>query len=220
MKFNGFSEETYQFLLSVVIHNEKSWFEENKEAYQEYVKIPMLSLEEAVRPTILSIDPRVRTGPLAVSRIYRDTRFSKDKSPLRDHAWLGYKPPKMRNSEFFSLFMSITPVGYNYGMGMYAPIPSIMQHLREKILAAPDRFLSIINDKSLTDIFTCHGTDYVRKKYQHANPEIETWLNRRGFYYIYESGKKERTFLAEFSEEVMEAMNRMKPLYQFVHDLS
>ena len=89
MAFSGFCPETYEFLLRVAFNNDKAWFRENKSDFQTYVQQPLLALEEELAPAALAVNPNFRTGRWAVSRIYRDTRFSKNKDPLRDHMWIG-----------------------------------------------------------------------------------------------------------------------------------
>ncbi len=220
MIFEGFYPESFQFLLELSVNNNKSWFEMHREDYVRYLKQPFLALEETIRPFLLELDPRVRTGPLALSRIYRDTRFSKDKQPLRDHLWLGYKPPKTRTSEFFSLFVSITPVSYNYGMGMYAPSPAFMQYIREKILAAPASFLSIVNQTSLVSNFQFESESYVRTRYHHENPEIEQWLNRKGFFYLFSNDDCSKTMSPAFADEVLKGFTTLAPMYRWIHGLS
>lgn len=220
MTFEGFFSETYQFLLNLSANNNKIWFEERRDEYNYLVRNPFLALEEAIRPFILDLDPRLRTGPLALSRVYRDTRFSKDKSPLRDHLWLGYKPPKIRTSEFFGLFVCITPVGYEFGMGMYAPMTACMQHIREKILASPPTFLSIANDSALNQQFILESQPYMRPRYEHKNPIIAQWLNMKGFTYLFTSGDIAQTMSASFIKETLHAFQILAPMYRFVHDLS
>lgn len=219
MTFEGFSHHTYQFLMQLAFHNEKSYFEAHRDAFERDVKGPFRALEEALRPFILELDGRLRTGPMAISRIYRDTRFSKDKSPLRDHMWIGYKPPKCRTSEFFGMFFAITPVGYEYGMGMYSPMPVVMGKLREKMVAAPAAFLALAKDKALNERFTLSRQSFVRPRFHDENKEIQAWLNVRAFDYLFQSDKIERTMQPALVDEIIEGFSIMAPMYRYVHDL-
>lgn len=219
MAFEGFSHHTYQFLLQLAFHNEKSYFEARRDAFERDVKNPLCALEEELRPFVLNLDGRLRTGPMAISRIYRDTRFSKDKSPLRDHMWIGYKPPKCRTSEFFGLYFAITPVSYEYGMGMYSPMPALMERLREKMLAAPAAFLTLANQKKLNKHFAVRKQSFARPRFQHEDKAIEAWLNVRAFDYLFQSDQLENTMRHDLVDEIREGFSILEPMYRYVHDL-
>ena len=94
-KFCGFKPEAYIFLTELGFNNNKQWMDENRWRYKEYVYKPLCRLGEMLLPTMLDIDsefnPRLTT---IVSRINRDTRYSKNKLPYRDHMWLGFRRPQ------------------------------------------------------------------------------------------------------------------------------
>ena len=83
--FDGFSAETFRFLLEIGFNNNADWFEANRKRYEQFVRDPMRRLAAALMPTALDIDGNFNPSINAsVSRIRRDTRFTKDKSPYRD----------------------------------------------------------------------------------------------------------------------------------------
>ena len=219
MSFTGFSPQSFEFLLQIAFHNEKSYFEAHRSEYEKLVKEPFKALEMALQPYILALDERLRVGPMAISRIYRDTRFSKDKSPLRDHVWIDYKPPKTRTSEFPGMYTCITPVNYSTGFGMYGPNPAIMEPLRQKILANPAGFVKIVENRRLKKRFTIGGESYKKKRFEHEDKRVEAWLNRKSFYYEYVSSDIERAMKPEFVDEVIGDFKLFEPLYRFVHNL-
>lgn len=147
-EFTGCPEEMYRFFWEIAFQNHREFFEANRERYRTLVQQPMLALAERLLPTALSIDPRFQTRPSAiVSRIRRDTRYTKDKSPYRDHVWLGFKPAGMRTSECFVLYAEFERERYGYGMGMYAPEPALMAELRARMLARPKHFLELVEEQ-------------------------------------------------------------------------
>jgi uncharacterized protein (TIGR02453 family) len=82
--FQGYSPTTITFLNGLKENNNKAWFEENKPDYQKFVLEPSQELVTELAPLMLSIDPKLEVSPKkSISRIYRDVRFSKDKSPYR-----------------------------------------------------------------------------------------------------------------------------------------
>ena len=81
-QFEGFKPAAFQFLVDLAAHNDRAWFQPRKQEYERLLKEPMETLVAALgdrfrdRGIPLEADPR-----RSIFRIYRDTRFSKDKSP-------------------------------------------------------------------------------------------------------------------------------------------
>ena len=81
-KFNGFSPKTLKFLKGLEVNNNKTWFQKHRADYEEYVLQPLRDLVTYLGDFMLVIDPCFEITPAVnktISRIYRDTRFSKDK---------------------------------------------------------------------------------------------------------------------------------------------
>ena len=88
------SKQTLNFLAQNKFNNSREWFRAHKPEYQEYVLAPMAELVNLLAPTIQKIDPLIITEPKvgkAISRIYRDTRFSRDKSLYREVMWIVFE---------------------------------------------------------------------------------------------------------------------------------
>ena len=86
-----FSRESITFLSEVKRQNSKEWYEKNKSVYKSYLLEPFQNIVESLTPVMQIIDPHIEVTPAigkTISRIYRDTRFSKDKSQFRDRMWL------------------------------------------------------------------------------------------------------------------------------------
>lgn len=83
-RFTGFSQNASAFLRDLAANNNKAWFEAHRQEYEEHLLEPLKALVSDLSGFMLSIDPDFMTIPAVdrtISRIYRDTRFSKDKSP-------------------------------------------------------------------------------------------------------------------------------------------
>ena len=92
--FTGFKPEAIQFLNNLGMDNTKAWFEDHRADYTEYLLEPMKNLVIDLTGAMHSIDPGFETRPLVdktISRIYRDVRFSRDKSPYRTNMWIVFK---------------------------------------------------------------------------------------------------------------------------------
>src|SRR5450631_3537778 len=85
-RFPGFPPEAMQFFKNLSRNNNRDWFQPRKPIFEEKVKQPMRELVEALNGSLKSFAPAYVTDPdKAIYRFYRDTRFSKDKTPYKDH---------------------------------------------------------------------------------------------------------------------------------------
>src|SRR5215831_18942947 len=84
--FPGFSPDALTFLRALKRNNKREWFQPRKEKYESLIKEPMLELIGCLNEEFARFAPHYITAPhKAVYRIYRDTRFSKDKTPYKTH---------------------------------------------------------------------------------------------------------------------------------------
>ncbi|MGN0995509.1 MAG: DUF2461 family protein [Candidatus Ventricola sp.] len=137
--FTGFSEDAIHFLTDIQLNNTPAFYEANRQRYEEQVKAPLRALCEEMMPVVQMIDPGLDTRPgRTMSRIRRDTRFSRDKSPFRDHVWLGWRYPGESRSEGFGLYWGFGPDWLSWGCGCYAADKPLMDALRLHIRRQPD----------------------------------------------------------------------------------
>lgn len=159
--FNGFTKDAVDFLTDIRLQNNQAFYEANKERYERVLKTPLRALCEEMAPAVQLIDPRldVRAGRV-VSRLRRDTRFSADKSPFRDHAWLSWRYPGDRHSEGFSLYWGFGPDWVDWGCGCYGINKPLMDALRLHIRREPDAVRAALNHPELQAHFEIYGEAY------------------------------------------------------------
>ncbi len=217
MEFKGFTPDTYRFLIELSLNNNKLFFDANKQRYIDNVKTPMTALATELMPVMLGIDPDFNTKMNSiVSRIYRDARRTHGRDPYRDHAWLSFKHPQRDNSEGFCMYFGIEPSSYSYGMGIYAPTPAMLQPMRERIMADPERFLDLVNAPALSR-YTIEGELYKKDHFPAEREAIKPYLNRRGLSWCYSSSDIRSSFDAEaLFNEIKTAVTGMAALYQFL----
>jgi len=220
MKFHGCPEEMYQFFWEIAFQNYREFYEANRERYKKLVQEPMRALAEEILPTALEINPNFnqRIGSI-VSRIRRDTRYSKDKTPYRDHAWLAFKPADKRTSECFVVYAEFERNSYGYGMGMYAPDAAQMNAMRERILARPQLFLSLVQNDRFAERFVVEGQLYRRPKYKDYDETLLPWLNRKSLSFCYSSQAISKTYQPELVDEIIDGFHLLRPVYRFLMGL-
>ncbi len=142
-----FTPKTLEFLAINRLENSKTWYTEHKNEYIEYVQTPLLQLAAELTPFMLEIDGAFICDPKRngmVSRIYRDARFSRDKSLYRDYMWIKFSrdrhahPDNPHPVEFFFVF---SPASYFYGCGYYETPTPVMDQIRKLILSRDEHFL-------------------------------------------------------------------------------
>jgi len=108
--FQGFFPETFQFLADLAQNNDKAWFEAHQDAYLKYVKSPSIQFVDAVGELLQVLDPGIQAIPKvnkSLFKIYRDTRFSANKLPLKDHVgilfWSGQGKRMERPGFYFHM---------------------------------------------------------------------------------------------------------------------
>jgi uncharacterized protein (TIGR02453 family) len=117
----GFPPDTLAFLADLRRHNERSWFEANRSRYEAAYVEPAKAFVETVRPGLRDLVPRINAEPRvlgSVFRINRDTRFSKDKTPYKDHLDLWFWEGD-RKAAVSGLFLRIAPDGVVVGAGAH-----------------------------------------------------------------------------------------------------
>jgi uncharacterized protein (TIGR02453 family) len=144
MNFTGFPEQGLRFLADLADHNDPAWFKPRRDEYEALVRGPMLALVADLL-TVAAAGKLPLTGhpAKAVFRIHRDVRFSKDKRPYKTHcgASLSRTGAKLAPGLFY---IHIQPGGCFVGAGFWHPEPPLLDRLRQRILAAPDRFLEVV----------------------------------------------------------------------------
>jgi uncharacterized protein (TIGR02453 family) len=118
-----FSKEIFQFFRALGRNNKKVWMDANRERYQETVVLPFRRLCEELSPAILKLDPRFdamgRRGA-NFSRINRDIRFAKDKTPYHPHMYLKFRVPLPGEMKSGQLYIGISADTVTAGFRIYA----------------------------------------------------------------------------------------------------
>ena len=159
--FTGFTQDALSFLQEIRFNNNQNFYEQNKERYEKYVKAPLRQLSDEMIPVVQLIDARLDTRPgRTMSRIRRDTRYSKDKSPFRDHVGLGWRYPGESRSEGFSMWGGFGPDWLSWGCGCYATDKPLMDALRLEIRKNPEAVREADAVSRIREEFAIYGEDY------------------------------------------------------------
>jgi uncharacterized protein (TIGR02453 family) len=148
--FTGFTEETIQFFLDLKFHNNADFFHGNHDRYVEVVQTPFYQMIEDLAPYMLKIDPHMEVRPYkCLSRIHRDTRFSKDKSPYRDHLWFLFRQAAESREKSLFYYFEMGPDRLGWGMGFWGENREAHDLFRKRMRANPDGTLALLDDLNM-----------------------------------------------------------------------
>ena len=182
MLFTGFTKTTIGFLNNLAVNNNKLWFENNRSTYETHILTPLKHLSTELSTVIFSIDKEIEIAPQVnktISRIYRDIRFSKDKSPFRTDQWLTFKRPNKRWGNVPEFYFYFTPEEYQYGMGYYSATPENMKCFREHIHQYSHRFKKIIETYENQDCFRLVGENYKKHIPNDLSEKFQPWYQKK-----------------------------------------
>lgn len=221
--FTGFSPNSLAFFEGLTANNNRAWFEAHRDEYENYLLNPLKALVSDLAAPMLSIDPELITVPAVdktISRIYRDTRFSRNKSPYKTRLWISFKrlSPDWKTAPCF--FFEISADGYRYGMGFYSASRETMENLRRFIEAKPDEFRNSVACLERQSGFVLEGERYKRSLNPALPDELQQWHQRKNVYLICNRPIGGRLFTREVFEELRDGFALLRPVYELLRRLT
>jgi len=148
-------ETIVPFLVDLSKNNNKEWFQKNKLRYQQ-AHNDFKDFIDHIIPILAKTDPLIQglSAKDCVYRIYRDVRFSKDKTPYKTHFGANIAPGG-RKSKKAGFYVHIDPSGESItGGGLYMPEPPMLKALRNEFLQVPEELIEILEDKKFKKYFS------------------------------------------------------------------
>ncbi|SFI07917.1 DUF2461 domain-containing protein [Halpernia frigidisoli] len=214
---HAISKNTLKFLKELAENNNREWFNENKDLYLEAQENVLQFLEKLIED-ISEFDEEILkiSAKKALFRIYRDVRFSLDKSPYKNHfgAGLGFG----KGGKTSGFYLHIEPGNSFIAGGVYMPEKELLKKIRTNVSENPDEFLKIINDKNFKKTFSDLSQEDKLKRipqgFEKENP-MEDYLKLKSFVVRYSLKDKD---LMETSgpEKIAEICKAIKPLNDFI----
>lgn len=177
--FTGFRRRGWDLLIENRLRNDKAFYEAHKDAIRRDVIEPFYALCACMTPAMQEIDPLFVTVPSRmVSRVRRDTRYTKDKTLYRANMWLFFRRPRAERESVPFYYMEVSPDYWSYGcFGGYGQ--GEMAIAREMILAEDRLFLDAFRAAGRVQAFTLEGDLYKRPRFPDAPEAYQPWLNRK-----------------------------------------
>lgn len=205
--------------MAIRFNNNRPFFLDNRDWYLRAVREPSLALAQELAPAVEAMDPDLERRPhRVVSRINRDVRFARDKSPYRDYVWLAFRRPGEDRGKTLGVYFDLGDGGASYGMGFYRENRGIMNALRARMAANPREMLEIC--RPIMNEFTLHAEPNRRIKIPDSIPEeLRGWYAAKGFYFEKEITDFDLIYSPALAEEIKQGYKRFTPLYRYIMDL-
>lgn len=214
-----FTPKSLSFLRSLKRHNDREWFRERKDQYEEHLKAPMLAVIAQLAEDFQEFAPELVASPKCIYRIYRDTRFSEDKTPLKTNIAASFPWRGLHRHQGAGLYMEVAPGWVWVGGGMYAPETSQLAAVREHIAGNHKRLRAIVESpgfRKTVGALEGQKLQRVPRGFDKAHPAAE-YLRHRQFLAAKE-------FPAEFATDpkcyagVLNVFRQVAPLVRFLNE--
>lgn len=202
-----FTPALFTFLRQLKKNNSRDWFNANKARYIEQVRDPMLAFIEDLAPRMEKISPYIvvdaRPTGGSMFRIYRDTRFSKDKSPYKTAATAQFRHEAGKDVHAPGFYLHLGLDGVFFGSGIWQPDSPSLKRIRDRIIEDPGAWKKLVTSAAFKNrILVLHGESLKRppRGYDPEHPAIED-LKRKDFVTfttLDEQAACEPGFLSEF----------------------
>ena len=214
-----FTPKSLSFLRALKRNNDRDWFRERKEQYEEHVKGPMTAVIEQLAKDFRSFAPELVATPKGIYRIYRDTRFSDDKTPLKTNIAASFPWRGLHRHEGAGLYIEVAPRWVWVGGGMYAPQTAQLAAVREHVAGNHERLRSIVESPGFRKaVGKLEGTKLQRvpRGFDKSHPAAE-YLRHRQFL----AGREfpaEFAYHAKFYRGILDVMRQVAPLVRFLNE--
>lgn len=207
-----FTPRLFDFLRELKANNRKEWFDPNKDRYIADVRDPLLAFIAAIGPRLRAISPHLVADPKrSMFRIYRDTRFSKNKIPYKTQA-SAFFFHQTAGKDGPGIYLHLEPESCFIGIGLWHPDPVTRTKVSNAIAAKPDAWRDATSSREFRKLFKMAGDSLAKlpKQYDPQHPFVED-LKRKDFIVV--SSFSEKQACAKDFIERFDNMSRVAAPY-------
>ncbi|MGB0865156.1 MAG: DUF2461 domain-containing protein [Granulosicoccaceae bacterium] len=216
------SPELFSFLRELRENNNKEWFAENKPRFRENVQLPMVSFIETIAPWLeqntpaFIADTRLNGGSLF--RIYRDTRFSNDKTPYKTNIGCHFRHRAGKDAHAPGFYVHISPEEIFFGGGIWSPPTPALNKIRDAIVENPEQWQAIKKARPFNKILGGLGEAQSLKKAPRGYAADHRYIDDLKLKSIYAFGNctEAQVCQADFPGRVTDAFEALIPLMEFM----
>ncbi len=215
-----FTPNTIAFLTELRDNNNRDWFKANKARYEEQVLDVALRFIQSMQDPLEVIAPRFTAIPKrmggSLMRVYRDTRFSKDKTPYKTNIGIQFRHEQARDVHAPGYYVHIDPDEVFLGVGMWRPASDALKGIRERISNKPQDWQRTRDNKVFAKHFELGGESLTRppRGFDKEHPQIED-IKRKDFIAVKKMTTKD-ALSPKFQRNVEAAFRAADPYMRFL----
>jgi len=221
--FQNFDAKLVAFLKALSRNNDKKWFQANKDRFAAEVQDPMLAFVEALEPRIRRVSKHIlveaKKSGGSISRIFRDTRFSKDKNPYHTHVAAIFRHEVGKKAPAPGFFFRVDTKEVTLGTGIWQPEGPALLRIRKAIANDPGKWKKASRSAKFTKRYPKLAGESLKRPPQGFDPEHEliSDLKRKDFVAFCQLPLKQLQS-KKILDEVEAAYSVSKPFVKFLCD--
>lgn len=212
--FEGFTTQTSDFLWELAFHNERPWFLEHKEQFEQVLNRPLKALAGDTAALMEQRFPS-RGFKLHVSRIYRDARRLHGRRPYKESLWFSVEQPAEQWTAKPTFWFELMPEGWTYGMGYYMPKPLTMAKLRARIDRDPGTMEKLMRALARQEEFVLETEDYKKPRSQAPLALLEPWYQAKSFSVLHQDKLTDELFCRDIVDRLKAGYEFLLPWYDY-----
>ena len=220
IKFSGFSPEAITFLRGLERNNKRDWFQPRKHIFEEEVRKPLEALVNAVNAELAEFSPRhVTPAKKAIFRIYRDTRFSKDKRPYKTHIAATFFLQSLCKAAGPCYYFHFTPKELLIFAGVWMPEREELMALRNLLSERHQDFDSLLRQRTIKKVMgELKGEQLSRVPKGFAKDHPAEDLIRRKQWYLESTLNGDTVSSGRMLGEIVKGFRAAAPMVEFLSE--
>ena len=218
--YTQFEEKTIKFLRELEVNNNREWFKANKTRYEEDVLDVALHFIQSMQDPLSEFAPHFTAVPTrmggSLMRVYRDTRFSKNKLPYKTNIGIQFRHERAKDVHSPGYYVHIAPDEVFIGVGMWRPDSDPLRQIRERIVARPAEWSRAIGANAFKRHFNLGGESLQRQPrgFDKEHPLIDD-IKRKSFIAV-RNMPVEDCLKPQFQRRVEKSFKDVTPYMEFL----
>lgn len=215
--FTGFTDATIETFLGIRFNNSKGWMDAHRQEYYLHVRDLFYALIDDLAPVALEIDSEMETRPhKCLSRINRDTRFSRDKSLYRDHLWFCFHKAGCPKESCPMYWFEFGPDQISWGLGTWFENRPMMDVMRKRMEARPEDFIKLIRQVKKQGMYI-GGNAFKRMEIPESIPEaLKPLYAKKEIYISRDDIAHAWAFREDLKDRISADFLALKPFYRMM----
>jgi uncharacterized protein (TIGR02453 family) len=219
-RYTQFEKKTIKFLKDLGKNNNRDWFKANKTRYEEDVLDVALHFIQSMQEPLAKFAPHFTAVPTrmggSLMRVYRDTRFSKNKLPYKTNIGIQFRHERAKDVHSPGYYVHIDPDEVFIGVGMWRPESAALRQIRERIAARPGEWSHAIGTSAFKRHFSLGGESLQRppRGFDKDHPLIDD-IKRKSFIAVREMTVAD-CLQPQFQRSVETSFKQATPYMEFL----